>query len=84
MLPTREIIELVAEFITQHQLPNVVVDPVIRSTSGYDLIDDVATTALIEKLLPLAEKLDISMNIENIFFNGYLMTPMEMAARIWP
>ena len=33
----------------------------------------------IAKLLPQAEKLKIHMNIENIFFNGYLMTPMEMA-----
>jgi hexulose-6-phosphate isomerase len=34
----------------------------------------------IGKLLPTAEKLQVSLNIENIFFNGYLMTPMEMAA----
>ena len=34
----------------------------------------------IGKLLPLAEKLKVSLNIENIFFNGYLMTPAEMAA----
>jgi hexulose-6-phosphate isomerase len=33
----------------------------------------------IGKLLPTAEKLGVSMNIENIFFNGYLMTPGEMA-----
>jgi hexulose-6-phosphate isomerase len=32
------------------------------------------------KLLPLAEKLGVSLNIENIFFNGYLMTPFEMNA----
>jgi hexulose-6-phosphate isomerase len=32
------------------------------------------------KLLPTAEKLKVSLNIENIFFNGYLMTPMEMSA----
>ena len=32
------------------------------------------------KLLPLAEKLKVSLNIENIFFNGYLMTPVEMNA----
>lgn len=30
------------------------------------------------KLLPVAEKLGVSLNIENIFFNGYLMTPGEM------
>ncbi len=32
------------------------------------------------KLVPLAEKLGVSLNIENIFFNGYLMTPDEMNA----
>lgn len=32
----------------------------------------------ISTLLPTAEKLDVSLNIENIFFNGYLMTPGEM------
>ena len=34
----------------------------------------------VTKLLPTAEKLGVSMNIENIFFNGYLMTPGEMIA----
>ncbi|MEX0677686.1 MAG: sugar phosphate isomerase/epimerase family protein [Pirellulales bacterium] len=33
----------------------------------------------IGKLLPQAEKLGVNLNIENIFFNGYLMTPDEMA-----
>jgi len=32
----------------------------------------------IEKLLPQAEKLGVHMNMENIFFNGFLMSPMEM------
>ena len=32
------------------------------------------------KMLPSAEKHKVSLNIENIFFNGYLMTPMEMNA----
>ncbi len=30
------------------------------------------------QLVKQAEKLKVSLNIENIFFNGYLMTPMEM------
>jgi L-ribulose-5-phosphate 3-epimerase len=34
----------------------------------------------IARLLPLAEKLGVSLNIENIFFNGYLMTPAELNA----
>ncbi|MBY0461545.1 MAG: sugar phosphate isomerase/epimerase [Gemmataceae bacterium] len=32
----------------------------------------------IRKLIPQAEKLKVFLNIENIFFNGYLMTPGEM------
>jgi L-ribulose-5-phosphate 3-epimerase len=32
------------------------------------------------KMVPAAEKLGVSLNIENIFFNGFLMTPGEMAA----
>ncbi len=34
----------------------------------------------IAKLVPTAEKLGVYLNIENIFFNGYLMTPGEMNA----
>jgi len=44
-----------------------------------DVCDKRAREA-VAKLLPLAEKLKVRLNIENIFFNGYLMTPMEMAA----
>ncbi len=34
----------------------------------------------IAKLIPQADEARVSLNIENIFFNGYLMTPSEMAA----
>ena len=42
-----------------------------------DVCDQRAKEA-VAKLLPTAEKLGVSLNIENIFFNGYLMTPQEM------
>jgi hexulose-6-phosphate isomerase len=32
------------------------------------------------KMIPLAEKHKVLLNMENIFFNGFLMTPMEMNA----
>jgi len=54
MLPTREIITGVARLFRERKLPAPVVDPVVRSTSGYDLIDDAALQALIRELLPLA------------------------------
>ena len=34
----------------------------------------------VAQLLPVAEKHGVYLNIENIFFNGYLMTPGEMNA----
>jgi hydroxymethylpyrimidine/phosphomethylpyrimidine kinase len=54
MLPTREIIVEVARLCREEELPAPVVDPVVRSTSGYDLIDEHALASLIKELLPLA------------------------------
>jgi hexulose-6-phosphate isomerase len=44
-----------------------------------DVCDKRAREA-VGKMVPAAEKLGVSLNIENIFFNGYLMTPGEMIA----
>ena len=55
MLPTLEVIEAVAGIIERYNLPNVVLDPVIRSTSGFDLIDRSAARVLAERLMPLAD-----------------------------
>ena len=54
MLPTREIIETVAEILVERGVQQLVVDPVVRSTSGFDLIDDSALEAVIQKLFPIA------------------------------
>ncbi len=55
MLPTQAVIEEVARIVSENNLKNFVVDPVVRSTSGFDLIDDAALKVLIEKLFPLAD-----------------------------
>lgn len=54
MLPNRDVIETVAELIEGYAITHLVVDPVVRSTTGFDLIDDEALKALIERLFPLA------------------------------
>jgi hydroxymethylpyrimidine kinase/phosphomethylpyrimidine kinase len=53
MLPTREIIAEVARLF-RTELPAPVVDPVLRATSGDDLIDDDAVSRLVSELFPLA------------------------------
>jgi hydroxymethylpyrimidine/phosphomethylpyrimidine kinase len=55
MLPSRDVVETVARIIEERALKNVVVDPVIRSTSGFDLIDNEALAAVIEKLFRLSD-----------------------------
>ncbi len=54
MLPTREVIEEVARLLVGGALPAPVVDPVLRATSGDDLIDDDAVSSLVTELFPLA------------------------------
>ena len=54
MLPTRDIVREVARLFRETNLPAPVVDPVIRSTSGYALIEDGALEDLLTELLPLA------------------------------
>ncbi|MGI8788702.1 MAG: bifunctional hydroxymethylpyrimidine kinase/phosphomethylpyrimidine kinase [Pyrinomonadaceae bacterium] len=55
MLPTREIIEETARIVRENKLKNFVVDPVVRSTSGFDLITDAALQSLVKNLFPLAD-----------------------------
>lgn len=55
MLPSRVVIEETARLIKGSGLKNYVVDPVVRSTSGFDLIDEDALRALIDTLFPLSD-----------------------------
>jgi len=54
MLPTAEVVREIASSLKQAGIKNIVVDPVVRSTSGFDLIDDLALAALVDELFPLA------------------------------
>ena len=54
MLPSKEVIEATAAIIEIQKVKSLVVDPVVRSTSGYDLIDDPALRSLIKRMFPLS------------------------------
>jgi hydroxymethylpyrimidine kinase/phosphomethylpyrimidine kinase len=62
MLGSAETAEEVAAFLERERLPNVVLDPIIRSSSGAQLIDDYGVEVLQRRLLPLADL--ITPNIE--------------------
>ena len=54
MLPTRECVEAVADSLSRAGARHLVVDPVMRATSGYALIDHGGIEALVSLLFPLA------------------------------
>lgn len=59
MLGTGEVVRAVAEFLEgrprKGRLPNVVLDPIIKASSGADLLDASGVKLLKEKLIPLAD-----------------------------
>ena len=55
MLGNEQVVAVVADFLGQAHLPHVVLDPILKSSSGADLLDAAGTRLLIERLIPLAE-----------------------------
>lgn len=84
MLPTTEIIVETARLIGEYKLRNIVVDPVVRSTSGFDLIDDTALRELTEKLFPLSDVITPNIPEAERISRMMIKTPedVEKAARM--
>ena len=55
MLGTGGAVEAVADFLERARLPHIVLDPILKSSSGADLLDAVGVKLLISRLLPLSE-----------------------------
>jgi hydroxymethylpyrimidine/phosphomethylpyrimidine kinase len=53
MLGSAAVAQAVAAFLEKKQLPNIVLDPILKSSSGADLLERSATRILTERLLPL-------------------------------
>ena len=73
---TRQVVEVVADFLVQSQLPHVVLDPILKSSSGADLLDAAGTRLLIERLLPLAELVTPNLDEAGVM-TGMAVTNLE-------
>ena len=80
MLGTAKVVRAVADFLEQRpgkaKLPNVVLDPILRSSSGAALLDPPGTKALIERLLPLADVLTPNVD-EAAALTGLKVTDLD-------
>jgi hydroxymethylpyrimidine/phosphomethylpyrimidine kinase len=54
MLPTRELVLEVVRLLRETKMPVPVVDPVLHSSSGYELMEPAAREAWLSELMPLA------------------------------
>ena len=54
MLGSVKIVRTVADFLAEYKLPNIVLDPILKSSSGAALLDAAGARLLTEKLIPLA------------------------------
>jgi len=55
MLAVEGVVRTVADFLDKAALPHVVLDPVLRSSSGANLLDSAGSRLMVERLFPLAE-----------------------------
>jgi len=55
MLATEAVVRTVGDFLGRSALPHVVLDPILRSSSGTDLLDSPGVRLMVEQLFPLAE-----------------------------
>jgi hydroxymethylpyrimidine/phosphomethylpyrimidine kinase len=76
MLGNEQVVEVVADFLGRARLPHVVLDPILRSSSGADLLDAAGTRLLIERLLPLAELVTPNLD-EAGMLTGMAVTNLE-------
>jgi hydroxymethylpyrimidine/phosphomethylpyrimidine kinase len=80
MVSNIELIQAVARALTKVVCPPVVLDPVMVSTSGYDLLRPDARQALLQQLLPIAEVVTPNIREAEAMTGGTISNPEQMKA----
>lgn len=80
MVSSIGLIEVIAQKLQEYRAENLVVDPVMVTTSGSKLISDDAIDALKERLLPLATVLTPNIPEAEVLSGMAIRTPDDMVA----
>ncbi|KAL2206330.1 putative thiamine biosynthesis protein (Thi-4) [Sarocladium strictum] len=78
MLASAETIDVIAKRITEHKLQNLVVDPVMISTSGSELLPSSAVSHLSTHLLPLTTILTPNIPEANLILSQNSLQPVDI------
>ena len=76
MLGSSGVVKALVEFLDQTRLPHVVLDPILKSSSGADLLDPSGTLHLVEKLIPHCEVITPNLD-EASALTGQPVTNLE-------
>lgn len=76
MLGNAKAAQAVVDFLNQVRPPHVVLDPILKSSSGTDLLDTAGTKLMIEKLIPLSEVITPNLDEARIL-TGQAVTSLE-------
>ena len=80
MLGSAKVVKVVADFLAKRigkaRLPNVILDPILRSSSGAELLDGPGTKLLVERLIPLADVVTPNVD-EAAAITGLKVTNLE-------
>ncbi len=80
MLGSGKVVQAVADFLAEHKLPNVVLDPILKSSSGTALLDPAGRRLLIEKLLPLSTVVTPNIDEASALTGLTVTNPEQMRA----
>lgn len=80
MLYNDEVVKTVARFLTGRKVPHVVLDPVIRSSSGYPLISEEGLDSLKNLLIPISSF--ITPNLEEGFSLTSEKEPLKILGKL--
>jgi hydroxymethylpyrimidine/phosphomethylpyrimidine kinase len=90
MLGSGKVVKAVADFLSggvsattgprprTARLPNIVLDPILRSSSGTDLIDSAGVKLLIERLIPLCDVITPNIDEAAVLTGGKVADPDDM------
>jgi hydroxymethylpyrimidine/phosphomethylpyrimidine kinase len=80
MLGSGKVVKVVADFLAARHQANIVLDPILKSTSGADLLDAPGARLLLERLVPMAAVVTPNLDEASAMTGLAVTNPEQMRA----